>query len=123
MRNVEKRAQLTRKRQFEDQESRSVDAEGEGLEDKEVEGTEGMKGWNKKRDPGILWMSGSPKTAAAYSSNWWVSTIGASELNFSVRNGKRWFLTAITAALYHLRENPRLSSSADSALFLGLSFF
>ena len=51
---MEKRAQLTRKRQFEDQESRSVDAEGEGLEDKEVEGTEGMKGWNKKKGPGHL---------------------------------------------------------------------
>ena len=39
------------------------------------------------------------KTAATYSPNWWVSTIGDGELNFSVRNGKRWFLTAITTAI------------------------
>ncbi len=50
------------------------------------------------------------KTAATYSPNWWVSTIGDGELNFSVRNGKRWFLTAITTALYDLREKtPRVS--------------
>ena len=39
------------------------------------------------------------KAAAAYSPTWWGSTIGASELNFSVRDGKRWILTAITAAI------------------------
>ena len=44
------------------------------------------------------------KAAAAYSPTWWGSTIGASELNFSVRYGKRWILTAITAAVYYLRE-------------------
>ena len=44
------------------------------------------------------------KAAAAYSPTWWGSTIGASELNFSVRYGKRWVLTAITAAVYYLRE-------------------
>ena len=44
------------------------------------------------------------KAAAAYSPTWWGSTIGASELNFSVRYGKRWFLTAITAAVFYLRE-------------------
>ena len=49
-------------------------------------------------DPGFL------KTAATYSPNWWVSTIGDGELNFSVRNGKRWFLTAIATAIYDLRE-------------------
>ena len=38
-------------------------------------------------------------TAATYSPNWWVSTIGDGELNFSVRNGKRWFLTAIATAI------------------------
>ena len=47
---------------------------------------------------------GFQKTAATYSPNWWVSTIGAGELNFSVRNGKRWILTAITTAVYYLRE-------------------
>ena len=39
------------------------------------------------------------KAAAAYSPTWWGSTIGASELNFSVRYGKRWILTAITTAV------------------------
>ena len=48
----------------------------------------------------------SRKTAATYSPNWWVSTIGDGELNFSVRNGKRWFLTAIATAIYVLREKP-----------------
>ena len=37
------------------------------------------------------------KAAATYSPTWCRSTIGASELNFSVRDGKRWILTAITA--------------------------
>ena len=44
------------------------------------------------------------KAAAAYSPTWWGSTIGASELNFSVRYGKRWILTAITTAVFYLRE-------------------
>ena len=44
-------------------------------------------------------LQGSRKTAATYSPTWWGSTIGDGELNFSVRNGKRWFLTAIATAL------------------------
>ena len=36
------------------------------------------------------------KEAAAYSPALHCSTIGASGLNFSVRNGKRWDTTAIT---------------------------
>ena len=43
--------------------------------------------------------------AATYSPTWWCSTIGDGELNFSVRNGKRWILTAITATIYVLRKN------------------
>ena len=39
------------------------------------------------------------KVAATYSPPWWGSTIGDGELNFSVRNGKRWILTAITATV------------------------
>ena len=39
------------------------------------------------------------KVAATYSPTWWGSTIGDGELNFSVRNGKRWILTAITATI------------------------
>ena len=49
-------------------------------------------------------MIGDSKTAATYSPNWWVSTIGDGELNFSVRNGKRWILTAITTVVCYLRE-------------------
>ena len=37
------------------------------------------------------------KKAATYSPALHCSTIGASGLNFSVRNGKRWNTTAITA--------------------------
>ena len=51
-----------------------------------------------QKTPGSNWTQGSRKTAATYSPTWWGSTIGDGELNFSVRNGKRWFLTAITTA-------------------------
>ena len=43
------------------------------------------------------------KTAASYFPTWCRSIIGASELNFSVRNGLRWILTAITALFVHRR--------------------
>ena len=43
--------------------------------------------------------SPSRKTAATYSPNWCVSTIGVDELNFSVRNGKRWVPGAIATAI------------------------
>ena len=46
---------------------------------------------NKKRSPGHHETSGAPRgTAATYSPNWCVSTIGARGLNCSVRYGKRW---------------------------------
>ncbi len=51
-----------------------------------------------KKEARIHLDTGFRKTAATYSPTWWGSTIGDGELNFSVRNGKRWFLTAITAA-------------------------
>ena len=35
--------------------------------------------------------------------------VGDGELNFSVRNGKRWFLTAITTAVCYLREYFRVT--------------
>ena len=57
-----------------------------------------------KKVPGRHQTIGDSKTAATYSPNWWVSTIGDGELNFSVRNGKRWILTAITTVVYYLRE-------------------
>ena len=44
------------------------------------------------------------RTAAAYSPTWWGSTIGDGGLNFSVRNGKRWYPAAIATAIYYLRE-------------------
>ena len=61
------------------------------------EGTTGMEGGKNKKVRHRM-MSDLRKTAATYSPTWWGSTIGDGELNFSVRNGKRWFLTAITAA-------------------------
>ena len=53
------------------------------------------------KEPRHRWMSGFSykKVAATYSPTWWGSTIGDGELNFSVRNGKRWILTAITATI------------------------
>ena len=59
---------------------------------------------DKQKGLGIFRCQGLRRTAATYSPTWWGSTIGDGELNFSVRNGKRWFLTAITAAIYYLRE-------------------
>ena len=59
----------------------------------------------EKKDPRASKdVRGSRRTAATYSPNWYVSTIGAGELNFSVRNGKRWNLTAETTAIYYLRD-------------------
>ena len=58
----------------------------------------------QKKVPGRHLTIGDSKTAATYSPNWWVSTIGDGELNFSVRNGKRWILTAITTVICYLRE-------------------
>ena len=57
----------------------------------------------KKRSPMISHRT-SRKTAAAYSPTWWGSTIGDGGLNFSVRNGKRWFPAAIATAICYLRE-------------------
>ena len=64
-------------------------------------------GLRQKRPGSLLDSRASRSTAATYSPNWWVSTIGDGELNFSVRNGKRWFLTAIATAVYDLRERSR----------------
>ena len=49
----------------------------------------GCRGGRGRNDP-------KKKEAAAYSPALHCSTIGASGLNFSVRNGKRWDTTAIT---------------------------
>ena len=45
------------------------------------------------------------RTAATYSPSWWASTIGADELNGSVRDGKRWILIALTTAISYLRDH------------------
>ena len=84
-----------------------------------------QEGWNKKRckrrkdhthrHRHIKKGSGSTltrslrRTAAAYSPTWWGSTIGDGGLNFSVRNGKRWFPAAIATAICYLRETTRLT--------------
>ncbi len=50
------------------------------------------------KSPWVFWTQGlsSLKVAASYSPALHCSTIGASGLNFSVRNGKRWDPAAIT---------------------------
>ena len=53
---------------------------------------------HKKKEGGSN-ESPSRKTAATYSPNWYVSTIGVDGLNFSVRNGKRWVPGAIATAI------------------------
>ncbi len=63
-----------------------------------------------RRSPGVFRRPGSRRTAATYSPNWWVSTIGAGELNCSVRNGKRWNLTAITTAFILLERKYHFGS-------------
>ncbi len=58
----------------------------------------------QKKSPVVVRQPGTLRTAATYAPHWWVSTIGDGELNFSVRNRKRWILTAITTAVSYLRE-------------------
>ena len=58
----------------------------------------------QKKSPDSSLNRDSRSAAATYSPTWCSSTIGASELNFSVRDGKRWILTAITAAIYQLKK-------------------
>ena len=63
------------------------------------------------------------KAAATYSPTWWGSTIGASELNFSVRYGKRWILTAIAAAVYvwkQITDNDFFCQSPSNSLVKGI---
>ena len=58
----------------------------------------GRSGNTQKKEGGSN-ESPSRKTAATYSPNWCVSTIGVDGLNFSVRNGKRWVPGAIATAI------------------------
>ena len=83
---------------------------------------------NKRSGPTIRWsgkqkgsagiiQSSLRRTAAAYSPTWWGSTIGDGGLNFSVRNGKRWYPAAIATAIYYLREiiNAALMSAINAS--------
>ena len=67
-------------------------------------GSRGGCGRGRKQKSRPETLVGIRRTAAAYSSTWWGSTIGDGGLNFSVRNGKRWFPAAIATAIYYLRE-------------------
>ena len=61
----------------------------------------------KKGSPADSASARAPRgTAATYSPGWWASTIGADELNGSVRDGKRWDLIALTTAAISL-ERPQ----------------
>ena len=62
------------------------------------------------------------RTAAAYSHTWWGSTIGDGGLNFSVRNGKRWYPAAIATAIYYLREITNKAQSTENAFFVSFCF-
>ena len=66
---------------------------------------------------------GIRRTAAAYSPTWWGSTIGDGGLNFSVRNGKRWYPAAIATAIYYLRETTHDDLMPEYAFFLFRNFF
>ena len=58
----------------------------------------GRSGNTQKKEGGSN-ESPSRKTAATYSPNWYVRTIGVDGLNVSVRNGKRWVPGAIATAI------------------------
>ena len=54
----------------------------------------------KKNTPAKGFVGVLRNAAATYSPTWWGSTIGTGELNGSVRNGKRWDLAVIAAAIW-----------------------
>ena len=56
------------------------------------------------------------KEAATYSPTTKCSTIGVSELNFSVRNGKRWDLAAITTLILSTNNLSSVSRSSTSGM-------
>ena len=64
----------------------------------------------QKNPPKKLIFEGFWKTAPTYSPTLYRSTIGVSELNFSVRNGKRWNLTAIMTLIRYLKHIKQASS-------------
>ena len=74
------------------------------------------RGRNTKR-LGWIFQSSLQRTAAAYSPTWWGSTIGDGGLNFSVRNGKRWYPAAIATAVCYLREITHAALLSEYAFF------
>ena len=83
-----------------------------------VQGVRGVRPTvDKRRSPWqTLSVRDFRRTAATYSPSWWASTIGADELNGSVRDGKRWILIALTTAIYYLRDHSL--GSVDNAFLL-----
>ena len=65
---------------------------------------------SKKKTPKHCCLEVFWKTATTYSPTLHRSTIGVSELNFSVRNGKRWNLTAIMTLIRYLKHIKQASS-------------
>ena len=61
---------------------------------------------------------GPRRTAATYSPNWWVSTIGDGGLNCSVRNGERWNPAAMAAEYIAWRKPTRLRRISPAAIVL-----
>ena len=76
-------------------------------------GSRDLRGRRRRKPGSFRWIRASRRTAAAYSPTWWGSTIGDGGLNFSVRNGKRWFPAAIATAICYLRETTRISNGQD----------
>ena len=72
----------------------------------------------KRKTPEHLLMPRRSSLAATYFPTWCSSIIGARELNFSVRNGKRWILTAITAFIISLGESQLDISSPLATMLL-----
>ena len=86
-----------------DQEGMGQDRTGRDGTGQDVTGQDGTarpgRSGNTQKKEGGSNESPSRKTAATYSPNWCVSTIGVDGLNFSVRNGKRWVPGAIATAI------------------------
>ena len=72
----------------------------------------------QKKGPDSFRIGALQRTAAAYSPTWWGSTIGDGGLNFSVRNGKRWYPAAIATAVYYLRETTNSALLSEYAFFV-----
>ena len=75
---------------------------------------------HKQKGPAGIIQSDLRRTAAAYSPTWWGSTIGDGGLNFSVRNGKRWYPAAIATAVCYLRETTHDALTSEYAFFFSL---